>query len=99
MPASLLKIVKYMKISTDNKRMSTKQAITTGICVCYLHHGFIISLSFTVFTATISQSALLKVDVVNRALYTMPNSPAMNINFGPEVEELKCDWRGVRRLA
>ena len=36
-------------------------------------------------------------DLVNRALYTMPNSPAMNVNtvnFGPEAAELKCDWRG-----
>ena len=35
-------------------------------------------LPLTVFTATISQSALLRVDLISRALYTMPNSPAVN---------------------
>ena len=37
-----------------------------------------LSLPLTVFTATISQSVLLRVDLVRRALYTMPNFPAMN---------------------
>ena len=32
-----------------------------------------------VFTATISQSVLLRVDLTSRALYTMPNSPAMEL--------------------
>ena len=31
-----------------------------------------------VFTATISQSVFLRVDLVRRALYTTPNSPAVN---------------------
>jgi len=35
-------------------------------------------LPLTVFAATISQSALLKVDLISRALYTMPNSPILN---------------------
>ena len=37
-----------------------------------------VSLPLIVFTATISLSVLLRVDLVRRALYTTPNSPAMN---------------------
>ena len=61
-------------------RDTTRQTIANFICVCNLHryHSCIISLPLTVFTATISQSVLLKVDLVRRALYTTPNSPAMN---------------------
>ena len=38
----------------------------------------IIFLPLIVFTATISLSVFLRVDLVRRALYTMPNSPAIN---------------------
>ena len=31
-----------------------------------------------VFTATISQSVFLRVDLISSALYATPNSPAMN---------------------
>ena len=48
------------------------------LCVTYIMVVRIISLPLTVFTATISQSVLLRVDLISRALYTMPNSPEMN---------------------
>ena len=43
-------------------------------CYCY---WCTISLPLIVFTATISHSAFLRADLVRRALYTMPNSPAI----------------------
>ena len=62
-----------------NKDTTINETIENCICCMYLIcHGFIISLPLTVFTATISQSVLFKVDLVSRALYTMPNSPAVN---------------------
>ena len=59
-------------------RDTTRQTIANCICVCNLHHGCLTSLPLTVFTATISQAVLLRVDLISRALYTMPNSPAVN---------------------
>lgn len=46
-------------------------AITITSCL-------VMSLPLIVFTATISQSVFLRVDLVRRALYTTPNSPAVN---------------------
>ena len=59
-------------------RDTTRQTIANCICVCNLHHGCLTSLPLTVFTATISQAVLLREDLISRALYTMPNSPAVN---------------------
>ena len=48
----------------------------TTSCV---HHAWPILFSpLIVFTATISLSVFLRMDLVRRALYTMPNSPVMN---------------------
>ena len=53
-----------------------KNVSIAGGCNCYCCWCTIF-LPLIVFTATISHSAFLRVDLVRRALYTMPNSPAI----------------------
>ena len=66
----------------------------------------IIFLPLIVFTATISLSVFLRVDLVRRALYTMPNSPAINalvncqcvvcIGYKNKLEIAKCKYMHER---
>ena len=62
------------KLDAGNTQVDNYQLWT-----CSAHHAWaIIFLPLIVFTATISLSVFLRVDLVRRALYTMPNSPAIN---------------------